>query len=48
MASQIANGIVAEETAQIAALTGSALVAASRRYFDPSRYVRVTLMPETP
>ncbi len=44
----IANGSVAEDTAQIAALTGSALVAASRRHFDPSRYVRVTLMPETP
>jgi hypothetical protein len=42
----IANGILAEETAEIERLTGDVLPAAARRYFDPSRYVRVTLMPE--
>jgi zinc protease len=43
----IDRDVVSENAAQIAALTGEAITRAAVRYFDPARYVRVTLMPDT-
>jgi zinc protease len=42
----LVRGIVADETADINRLTGDAITTAAAKYFDPARYVRVTLMPE--
>jgi zinc protease len=41
------RSVVSEQTADIAALTGDAVTRAAVKYFDPARYVRVTLMPDT-
>jgi zinc protease len=38
--------VVSQQAADIAALTGDAVTAAAVRYFDPARYVRVTLVPD--
>jgi predicted Zn-dependent peptidase len=37
---------VSEQAAAIRALTGDAVTRAAVRYFDPARYVRVTLVPD--
>jgi zinc protease len=37
--------VVTEQAADITALTGAAVTQAAVKYLDPSRYVRVTLMP---
>jgi zinc protease len=41
------RGVVSEQTAEITALTGDMVTRAAVRYFDPARYVQVTLMPDT-
>ena len=38
--------VVRERSEEVLALTGDAVSRAARTYLDPSRYVRVTLMPE--
>jgi zinc protease len=39
--------VVSAQAAEITALTGEAMTRAAVKYLDPSRYVRVTLMPDT-
>jgi len=39
--------VVGERSAEIKALTADAVMRAATRYFDPARYVRVTLLPDT-
>jgi zinc protease len=43
----LTRGVVSEQAAEIAALTGAGVTRAAVRYLDPARYVRVTLMPDT-
>jgi len=38
--------VVSEQAADIMALTGAAVTQAAAKYFDPARYVRVTLRPD--
>src|SRR5581483_832321 len=41
------RNVVSQQAAEIAALTSDAVTRAAVRYLDPSRYVRVTLMPDS-
>jgi zinc protease len=43
----LTQDVVSEQAAEIKALTADAVARAAVRYFDPARYVRVTLMPDT-
>jgi len=43
----ITRDVVSERAAEIKALTADAVAQAAVRYLDPTRYVRVTLMPDT-
>ena len=42
----VVRDVVSDEAADIKALTGNAVTEAAVKYFDPARYVRVTLMPD--
>jgi len=43
----LTRDVVTERAAEITALTGDQVTQAAFKYFDPTRYVRVTLMPDT-
>jgi zinc protease len=45
-AEPVTRDVVSDERADITALTADAVMQAAVKYFDPARYIRVTLMPE--